>query len=128
MIVDGQGEWGSITYFAYRDGAFRQIQRVKGEESLGILYSICTILCGFDPDKGEEWKVMGLAPYGKLDPEIYDAFKDLVKIDGLTIRYPSLRHVQEWFCRLRPKARPPAPRRWWSPIWPTPRNFFMPSR
>src|SRR5436190_19957296 len=51
MIVDGQGEWGAITYFEYRDGKIHELHRVKGEESLGILYQICTAMCGFDPEK-----------------------------------------------------------------------------
>ena len=107
MVIDGQGEWGSITYFEYRDGKLRQLHRVKGEESLGILYSICTIFCGFDPEKGEEWKVMGLAPYGKLDPEIHALFKNLVTVKGLDIKYPPLRRIEEWFARMKPKSRGP---------------------
>ena len=55
----------------------------KGEESLGILYSVCTALCGFNVEKGEEWKLMGLAPYGKLDREILAEFKSLLTLDGL---------------------------------------------
>ena len=75
MIVDGQGEWGSISYYAYQGSRLRELHRVKGEESLGILYSVCTELCGFNVEKGEEWKLMGLAPYGKLDQEILADFQ-----------------------------------------------------
>jgi carbamoyltransferase len=107
IVVDGQGEWGSISYFEYRRGKLRQIHRVRGEESLGILYSICTDLCGFDMEKGEEWKMMGLAPYGKVDPEILDNLRQLLQVKDLDIRYPSLKHVEEWFRKMRPKARRP---------------------
>lgn len=105
MIVDGQGEGGAITYFEYRDGKLKERHRVKGNESLGILYAICTSLCGFDPEKGEEWKVMGLAPYGKLDPEIHDLFKSLITVEGLDIKYPPLRQIEQWFQRMQSKAR-----------------------
>jgi carbamoyltransferase len=105
VIVDGYGEGGSISYFEYKDGRLRERYRVKGEESLGILYAVCTHLCGFDSEKGEEWKLMGLAPYGKLDPEILDAFRSLVKVDGLSIKYRSLRHINGWFDQMKPKAR-----------------------
>src|SRR5690606_12652149 len=101
MVVDGQGEWGSISYYHYREGRLKLLDRVKGPESLGILYAVSTTLCGFDPEKGEEWKVMGLAPYGKLDEEILDAYRSLVEVDGLQIRYPSLPEIETWFVRMR---------------------------
>jgi len=106
MVVDGQGEWGSISYYHYREGRLKLLDRVKGAESLGILYAVSTSLCGFDPEKGEEWKVMGLAPYGKLDEEILAAYRSLVEVDGLQIRYPSLPEIETWFVRMRRWARP----------------------
>jgi carbamoyltransferase len=105
MIVDGYGEGGAITYFEYKGGRLQERHRLKGEESLGILYGVCTNLCGFSSEKGEEWKLMGLAPYGKLDQEILDAFWSLVKVDGLSIKYRSLQHINAWFERMKPKAR-----------------------
>jgi carbamoyltransferase len=39
--------------------------------------------CGFDPDLGEEWKVMGLAPYGQVDKDLLARFKTVVRVDGL---------------------------------------------
>ncbi len=107
MVADGQGEWGSISYFDYRGGKLRRVHRVRGKESLGILYSICTGFCGFDSEKGEEWKVMGLAPYGELDADTYEALQSLVRVEGLAIRYPPLPQIKAWFERMRPKARPP---------------------
>ena len=105
MIVDGYGEGGSISYFEYRKGRLRERHRVKGKESLGFLYGVCTSFCGFNTEQGEEWKLMGLAPYGKLDPKILEAFRSLVKIDGLSIRYPSLRSVKAWFDQMKTFTR-----------------------
>ena len=84
IIVDGHGEGGSISYFEYKEGRFRNLYRAKGTASLGSLYALCTELCGFSPEKGEEWKVMGLAPYGKLDGEILREFRSLVVVDDLS--------------------------------------------
>ncbi len=106
MIADGQGEWGSISYFEYRQGRIRLIKRMQGAESLGLIYSHCTDLCGFSSEKGEEWKLMGLAPYGKLCPEIYEALRSLIKMNGLTFRYRSTRAVRDWAAGMKRWARP----------------------
>ena len=105
MVIDGQGENGSMSYFAYRDGRLRRIFEFKGSESLGILYGICTAFCGFNVEKGEEWKVMGLAAYGELDTEVLAALRDLLRVDGLSLKYPPLRQIEAWFERMKPKSR-----------------------
>jgi len=105
MVIDGQGEWGSMSYFAYEQGRLRTVYQAKGPESLGIVYGICTEFCGFNIEKGEEWKLMGLAPYGQLDPEVLAALRELVRVDGLSIRYPPLRQIEGWFKRMKAKAR-----------------------
>jgi carbamoyltransferase len=105
MVIDGQGEWGSMSYFEYEHGRLRTVYQAKGPESLGIVYGICTEFCGFNIEKGEEWKLMGLAPYGQLDPEVLAALRELVRIDGLSIRYPPLRQIEGWFKRMKAKAR-----------------------
>jgi carbamoyltransferase len=105
MVIDGQGENGSMSYYAYRDGRLRRIFESKGSGSLGVFYAICTSFCGFSGEEGEEWKVMGLAPYGELDPEVLADFRDLVRVDGLSLKYPPLRQIEAWFTRMRPRAR-----------------------
>jgi carbamoyltransferase len=97
MIVDGHGEGGSISYFEYKHGRFRKLYRTKGTESLGALYAIATELCGFSTEKGEEWKVMGLAPYGKLDDEILGDLRSLVRVNDLAIKYPPIRKIRDWY-------------------------------
>ena len=105
VVCDGQGEGGSMTYYQYRDGRLTTLDRMKGPESMAILYAICTDLCGFSSEVGEEWKLMGLAPYGKIDPEILDAFRSLVKIDGLKFKYPSLSFIKTWTEEMKLRAR-----------------------
>lgn len=106
MVVDGQGEWGSITYYAYRGGRLELVQRMRGAESLGLIYSFCTDLCGFSAVDGEQWKMMGLAPYGRPDADLDEAFRSLVRTNGLTFRYPGTRHVRAWVERMKGWARP----------------------
>jgi carbamoyltransferase len=106
MVVDGQGEGGSISYYEYRDGRIRLLRRMRGPQSLGLLYSLCTGLCGFDAPKGEDWKMMGLAPYGSLDPEIHHSLRSLVRMNGLTFSYPPAREVRRWVRDMSRWARP----------------------
>ena len=82
VIVDGSGENGSFSIFSYKNNEIKKVFGQNGIASLGFYYIILTQLCGFDPDRGEQWKVMGLAPYGKLDPEAYRLLKSLYKFNG----------------------------------------------
>lgn len=89
-IVDGYGEWSSTSFFRYRDGAVERLRPRPSlhnveMHSLGLFYGMVCGMCGFDPMKGEEWKVMGLAPYGKVDPVLYKRLRGLIRIDGLRL-------------------------------------------
>ena len=106
MVVDGQGEGGSISYYEYRGGRLRLLRRMRGPQSLGLLYSLCTRLCGFDAVRGEDWKMMGLAPYGSLHPEIHAALRSLIRMNGLTFSYPPAREVRRWVRDMDRWARP----------------------
>ena len=66
--------------------------------SLGALYSISTDAIGFSAFKGEEWKVMGLAPYGKRNELFENYIKDIfrVKNDSYTTKTRILgKYVEE---------------------------------
>lgn len=86
MIVDSYGERGSMAFYRFDHGEIRLLKELTGIESLGFFYMKLTELCGFDWIKGEEWKVMGLAPYGQLDEEIYALLKPMLNVHGLGIR------------------------------------------
>jgi len=105
VVCDGQGEAGSLTYLEYRKGRLRTVEQLKGPESLGIIYSVCTDLCGFRSEADEEWKMMGLAPYGRVDPEALDDLRSLVRIDGLKFKYPSLPTIKKWSEKMSARAR-----------------------
>ncbi|QQS39770.1 MAG: carbamoyltransferase [Acidobacteriota bacterium] len=76
LTWDGTGE-DTTTLFCRGEGnKIEVLKRIKLPHSLGQFYSAVTNYLGFDMFKGDEWKVMGLAAYGK--PRYYDFFSEKV--------------------------------------------------
>ncbi len=63
LVSDGMGEDESMTVFAASGAGLEQLAQVPAFHSLGVLYSVFTLYLGFDFNM-DEYKVMGLAPYG----------------------------------------------------------------
>ena len=84
LVIDGQGEKGAISIFDIsNNNQFEITKAFKSNFSLGYFYLIITELTGYDCIlKGEEWKVMGLSSYGKLNKELYDALKKIFIVKG----------------------------------------------
>ena len=79
LSVDGFGDFAS-TAFGFGNGQALKIDnRVYFPHSLGIFYSALTQFIGF-PHYGDEYKVMGLAPYG--EPTFLDQLRDVVRLQG----------------------------------------------
>ena len=89
LSVDGFGDFAS-TALGFGQGGDVQIDdRVYFPHSLGIFYSTVTQFIGF-PNYGDEYKVMGLAPYG--EPRFVREMSGLVEIGNngkfkLALRY-----------------------------------------
>jgi carbamoyltransferase len=64
LTVDGVGEWSTATYGLGQGNKIRLIRHMTFPHSLGLLYSAFTYYCGFKVNSGE-YKLMGLAPYGR---------------------------------------------------------------
>lgn len=64
LTVDGAGEWATTTYGSGRNNSVEIFEEVRFPHSLGLLYSTFTNYLGFSVNDGE-YKVMGLAPYGR---------------------------------------------------------------
>jgi carbamoyltransferase len=76
LTWDGTGE-DTTTLFCHGKGnRIRVLKRIKLPHSLGQFYSAVTNYIGFDMFTGDEWKVMGLAAYGK--PKYFDFFSEKV--------------------------------------------------
>jgi len=73
---DGTGEDTTTLFSQGEENNLRVLKRIKLPHSLGQFYSAVTNFIGFDMFGGDEWKVMGLAAYGK--PVYYDFFANQV--------------------------------------------------
>ena len=82
LCVDGVGEWTTTSVWRGVGNRLEPVVHLRFPHSLGLLYSAFTYFCGFKVDSGE-YKLMGLAPYGKprFEPAIREHLIDL-KPDG----------------------------------------------
>ena len=64
LTMDGVGEWATSSIAVGRSNKIELIKELRFPHSLGLLYSAFTYYLGFKVNSGE-YKVMGLAPYGK---------------------------------------------------------------
>ena len=71
LTLDGVGEWATTTLAIGKGNNLKMIKEIYFPHSLGLLYSAFTYFTGFKVNSGE-YKVMGLAPYGK------PKYKDLI--------------------------------------------------
>ena len=75
ITIDGFGDFVSTTLGNYENKKFFQLKEVNFPHSLGIFYTMITQFLGFK-NYGDEYKVMGLAAYGK--PKYYDKIRQIV--------------------------------------------------
>ena len=64
VSVDGFGDFASVMWGTGRDNRIEMADRTYFPHSLGLFYLAVTQYIGF-PNYGDEYKVMGLAPYGQ---------------------------------------------------------------
>ena len=64
LTLDGVGEWATTTVAIGKNNNLKMLKEIHFPHSLGLLYSAFTYYIGFKVNSGE-YKVMGLAPYGK---------------------------------------------------------------
>ena len=78
LTLDGVGEWTTTSLAIGKGRDLKVLKEIHFPHSLGLLYSAFTYYTGFKVNSGE-YKVMGLAPYGK------PVYADLIKEKLLTI-------------------------------------------
>ena len=64
LTMDGVGEWATSSLALGKNNKIELLQELHFPHSIGLLYSAFTYYLGFKVNSGE-YKVMGLAPYGK---------------------------------------------------------------
>lgn len=79
LTIDGVGEWATASIGVGRGTQLEALRELRWPDSLGMLYSAFTYHCGFAVNSGE-YKVMGLAPYGR------PTFRDVLLRDVLQLR------------------------------------------
>ncbi len=82
LCLDGVGEWATTSAWRGDNNTLTPLWEIDFPHSLGLLYSAFTYYTGFKVNSGE-YKLMGLAPYGRPEYEtlIRDNLID-VKPDG----------------------------------------------
>jgi carbamoyltransferase len=63
VVMDGRGAWEASSIWYGHDGRLDHVLTIPWPNSLGLFYAQFTQYLGFIPNS-DEWKVMGLAPYG----------------------------------------------------------------
>jgi carbamoyltransferase len=90
VVNDAMGEVDSLSVYRFAEGRLERLRSLTALDSIGIFYSLITLHLGFDFNS-DEYKIMGLAPYG--DPARFRPFfEDAVELrpDG-TVHIPMLR-------------------------------------
>ncbi|HSC45253.1 MAG TPA: carbamoyltransferase C-terminal domain-containing protein [Candidatus Acidoferrum sp.] len=64
VVMDGRGAWEATSIWHGHDGRVDHVLTLDWPDSLGLFYAQFTGFLGFVPNS-DEWKVMGLAPYGQ---------------------------------------------------------------
>ena len=78
VSVDGFGDFASAAWGLGRGNRIEAEDKVYFPHSLGIFYQALTQFLGF-PNYGDEYKVMGLAPYG--EPRLLDQMRRIVTLE-----------------------------------------------
>ncbi len=77
ITADGVGEWATTAWGVGRGSEIELQKEISFPHSVGLLFSAITAYLGFRVNDAE-WKVMGLAPYGK--PTYLDKFREVVDL------------------------------------------------
>ena len=95
VSVDGFGDFASAAWGLGKNSSVSVDEKVYFPHSLGIFYQALTQYLGF-PNYGDEYKVMGLAPYGS--PKYLNEMRQIVQLQsdgGFRLNLKYFRHHKE---------------------------------
>ena len=78
LTLDGVGEWATASIGHGKGNTLSILKELKFPHSLGLLYSAFTYFLGFKVNSGE-YKLMGLAPYGRHGSKEVEQYKKLIR-------------------------------------------------
>jgi carbamoyltransferase len=89
LTADGVGEWATTSVAIGNKNGIEQIKEISFPHSIGLLYSAFTYYLGFKVNC-DEYKVMGLAPYGEplYTDQIFKQLVDLKDDGSFRLRMP----------------------------------------
>lgn len=93
LAVDGSGDFTTTSWGRAGSQTFDVTGRIHFPHSLGVLYQALTQYLGF-PHFGDEYKVMGLAPYGEPRVAALSALVDLRSDGGFRLNLRFFRHAK----------------------------------
>lgn len=79
LTIDGVGEWSTATMGHGKGNNIKLLREIRFPHSIGLLYSAFTAFLGFEVNEGE-YKVMGMAPYGR--PRYVDKVYKLINAEA----------------------------------------------
>ena len=79
LSIDGSGDFTTTMTATGKGNQMQVLDSVDFPHSVGLFYTAFTQLLGF-PHYGDEYKVMGLAPYG--EPKYVEKLKDVLVFDA----------------------------------------------
>ncbi len=94
LTVDGAGEWTTGTMGVGKGNRIKIVQEMRFPHSVGLLYSAFTAYCGFEVNEGE-YKLMGMAPYGK--PQYVDRIYKMIKVGDDGSLWHDMSHFEYHF-------------------------------
>ena len=78
LTIDGVGEWATASICKGKGNQITILRELDFPHSVGLLYSAFTYYLGFKVNSGE-YKMMGLAPYGRPESETTLRYEKLIK-------------------------------------------------
>ena len=84
LVVDAVGEWATTSILHADESGIDIIKEQRFPDSVGFLYSAFTQFLGFKVNS-DEYKVMGLAPYGDVNTEETQRFINLIETQIVSI-------------------------------------------
>ncbi len=85
LTIDGVGEWATASISHGQGSGIKILKELHFPHSLGLLYSAFTYFLGFRVNSGE-YKLMGLAPYGRPNAPETARFKKIIETELVDIR------------------------------------------
>jgi carbamoyltransferase len=74
IVIDGRGAWEATSIWSGKGRDLRLVEMIRWPNSIGLFYAQFTEWLGFEKYQ-DEWKVMGLAPYGSAGIDLNEFIK-----------------------------------------------------